>query len=86
MPRFSVTDLLVSTALIAIGLACLYCTYNPPLIFINDWSEVFFFLSGPLIGGGIFYPFKSAWIGAIIGGLVIVLYFAYLFWIFRNFV
>lgn len=58
-PRFSVEDLLIATALVAVGLALmkLSSVYRSPITALG-W---------PLVGAGIFKPFKRALMGFYLG-------------------
>ena len=80
MPRFTVKDMLVSTALVAVGLVVYLPHWHyavirdlrgappigSPMICLLLWIA-----SGACIGAGLLYPFKHWWaVGLIIGGIV----------------
>ncbi|MCI0333969.1 MAG: hypothetical protein L0228_12185 [Planctomycetes bacterium] len=70
MPRFSIKDLLVSTTLVAVGLAGIVVVVNHwpsgP-----TWSDAVLFISGnALIGAGILGRAKKPWIGALLGATI----------------
>jgi hypothetical protein len=74
MPRFTIKDLLVATALVAIGAGMIGFQYQNGLaIFTWGGMGVCLFLwcgGGVLIGAGLLKPFKRTWTG-VITGLVI---------------
>jgi hypothetical protein len=65
VPRFSIKDLLLSMALIALGLGTIMFTLGlePPWISLGAYGLV-------LIGAGGLKPFDRAWTGAGIGCLL----------------
>lgn len=77
LPQFTIRDLLLSTALIALGIgayrAAILMAFNTPLqnqvgfahLMIAVWLS-----SGALIGTAIFIPFRRPLYGAIFGLLV----------------
>ena len=72
MPRFSLKQLLLSTALLAGGTASLtYLVAGESRLAIYHWN--WFFLlwesSGAAIGVGVFNLFNRPWIGALVGCL-----------------
>jgi hypothetical protein len=73
MPRFSIKDLMLATAMVAIGtgLVAYVLRYMPESVgSITDVSGLFFpswIAGGTLIGAGMMTPFKRPWTGVIIG-------------------
>jgi hypothetical protein len=71
MPRFSLKDLLIGTALLAAGDTAICGIGRLP----NDMSlgsgyqaiTLLWFGGGTLIGAGLFIPFKRPWLGAALG-------------------
>ena len=81
MPRFRVKDLMLSTALIALGLG--YICYElsgdmhseiplPEFLLLPMWIG-----SGSSIGAGIAHLFGKAWAGAVLGGIANLALFVY---------
>ena len=73
MPRFSLKQLLLSTALIAGGTASLaYWVTSDSRLARDNWN--WFFLlwesSGAAVGVGVFSLFNRPWIGAFVGCLI----------------
>jgi hypothetical protein len=81
MPRFTVKDLLIATALVALGagtLAFLFQIGKPlqlvaPPVFAGLWL-----CGGACVGAGIFTPFKLPTMGGVIGFVIQVLILAIL--------
>jgi hypothetical protein len=73
MPRFALKDLLLSTTLIALGLAC-YVWVQRSQIPLLEHPIILLPLigSGALVGAGILHPFRVAWMGALIGALAML--------------
>jgi hypothetical protein len=72
MPRFSLKDLLITTALCGAGLVSMRgATRLPKSSPDNDvWVSVFallWFGGSALIGAGLLTPFKKMWFGAAVG-------------------
>ena len=72
-PRFSVKRLLIAMTLIAIGTAMV------PLVPQYERSGgpfavclLLWFGGGGLVGAGLFTPFKSTWLGALLGFMAMV--------------
>ena len=84
---FSLKELLFSAALIALGLGMLVVPYrvmnsrwlvgNSLEVFVLFFSMLSYFCSGPVIGVGIFSPFKKRRIGFYLGVLAASLFFVY---------
>jgi hypothetical protein len=77
MPRFSLRDLLIATALISIGMGLIYVLYTTPLFrerhFMPRMKYIappLFFSGSALIGAGICAPFQRKLIGGLIGFLI----------------
>jgi hypothetical protein len=73
-PRFSTRDLLLSTALIALGMGILAVVVRMPN---KEWS-VFTLVGFPLIGTGMFLPFKRPWLGWVLGCVAMVFFLPWL--------
>jgi hypothetical protein len=86
MPRFSIRDLLIATALISIGLGLLYTLFTTPLFRERHFMPMMkyiapaFIISGfTFMGAGIFAPFRRKLIGGLVGfsiavGLILLTY------------
>ena len=82
MPRFSLKRLLLSSALIAIGVA-----YIGNAVVHGDsgpdwgfWIPVSLWIgSGACVGAGVFNFYGKPWPGALAGGLVAALFLAWVF-------
>jgi hypothetical protein len=73
MPRFTIRDLLVATALIAVGAGMIVFLFRGREAShqLGDWPTLFFWCgSGAFVGAGIFTPFKRPWTGAITGFVI----------------
>jgi hypothetical protein len=74
MARFSSKDFLVATTLCAAGVGAYYLDAvsekQLPVLSLALWFAI-----GPLIGAGIFAPFKRPWISSIVGFVVQFLVF-----------
>ena len=74
MPRFSIKDLIVSTTLVAAGFAAALSPFR--FNFEVDGRAIWplllslWFGGCMMVGAGAMYPFKRAWIGALLGFLV----------------
>lgn len=64
MKRFTLKDLLVGMGLIAIGLGMIGSGEMMRLTSVS--SLCLWLVAWPVIGAGIFYPFKRAMVGAVI--------------------
>jgi hypothetical protein len=74
MPRFSLKDLLIGTALLAGGI-CSVCGISrlPTELSLQGYIAAAMLLwvgGGALIGAGLLTPFKRPWLGAALGLLV----------------
>ena len=71
--RFSLKRLLISTTLIAVGVAGLtQCIRHPPandLKLVEWWAG-----SGAIIGSGILNIFGKLWVGVLLGGIISVVF------------
>jgi hypothetical protein len=70
MPRFSIKDLLIGTALLAAGITSVCGIARLP----SHPVVLLLWLGGSaLVGAGLFAPFKRIWLGAAIGLAVAIL-------------
>lgn len=81
MPRFTIKDLLMSTAMVGVGLACALLAArlartnkiptdaNSPQAFYALWIYVLWLFGCVTTGIGFFYPFKLVGVGATTGML-----------------
>jgi hypothetical protein len=72
MPRFTVKDLLIATALVAAGAGMIGLLHHGRLLpdnveFASAWATaiLLWFGGGALIGAGLFLPFKRPWTGVV---------------------
>jgi hypothetical protein len=72
--HFSLKQLFVSTALIAVGLAVMVRVFQVAGLFHWIIDFPICFLAGALLGAGALVPFKRAGLGAVIGLALSVLY------------
>jgi hypothetical protein len=86
MPRFSLKTLLISTALISVGLGVIIVTFSspPPKSFGNvalaAYSLSHWFGGGALIGAGVMLPWNKPWLGVALSvPIQIILFFVLAF-------
>jgi hypothetical protein len=84
MPRFSIKDLMLATALVAAGM-CITIFANDIANTSNSPSIVLvltilgLFLGGfALVGAGVLYPFGRAWTGALVGFFLSALWLGFM--------
>jgi len=72
MPRYSLKDLLLSTALVAVGMAMLYVlfTYRWGVPNAVPLMTTVWIAGGTLIWAGLLLPFRHPWIGACVGAVI----------------
>jgi hypothetical protein len=74
MPRFSLKDLLIGTALLSAGVVSIVGIWRLPTdISLEAWGEAIAWLwygGGALIGAALFTPFKRPWSGVLVGLVV----------------
>ena len=77
MPRFSLRELFLSVTLIALGLGMLACGGQ---LNINSLPSLCLWLiAWPMIGAGVFAPFKRPMWGAVVGVLLQLVYLLVMF-------
>ena len=65
MPRFSFKELLLAMTLIAVGLGAL--AYLAGYKDWSNWQLALWLATGPIIGCGLFIPFRRPWLGLALG-------------------
>jgi hypothetical protein len=76
MPRFTTKDLLISTALIGLGVIMISTLFKhppepgPPIMRGAFPFFLLWFGGGAMIGAGVLKPFKQGWLGASVGFII----------------
>ncbi len=74
MSRFTVKDMLIATAMVAVGAGAVAYPFHITSVYRGPFALVLFpfgwFSGGALIGAGLFRLFKRPWIGACVGVMV----------------
>jgi hypothetical protein len=71
--RYSLKDVLVSITLVCVGLGSFILAANSGLAVLEQPIVLFPIVGGAaLVGAGLFHPFKLAWLGAMLGVIVII--------------
>ena len=75
MPKFSTKDLMISTAIVAVGLCVVapIAKYDPPgrrSPLLVGSMLCLYTASCAIVGAGFGFPFRALWRGAIIGALL----------------
>ncbi len=74
MPKFSIKDLLIATAIVATGTALISSIFRFPTVFLEPSPGAAFvfcwYVGGMLIGAGLFWPFRRPWMGIALGFIV----------------